>query len=91
MALGRRLAGAADIDTAMKLGTNHPMGPLELADYIGLDIVYHMASNLYDTFKEPRLAPPPVLKTLFLAGQLGRKSGLGFYDYSEKPPKPRKL
>ena len=87
----RGLADAAAIDTAMKLGCNHPMGPLELADYIGLDIVYHMASNLYETFKEPRLAPPPLLKTLVIAEQLGRKSGLGFYDYSTRPATPRKL
>lgn len=83
--LERGLAGVAEIDTAMKLGCNHPMGPLELADYIGLDIVFHMSSNLYDTFKEPRLAPPPLLKTLVLAEQLGRKAGLGFYDYSKNP------
>lgn len=88
-AFERGLAGVAEIDTAMKLGCNHPMGPLELADYIGLDIVYHMASNLYDTFKEPRLAPPPLLKTLVLAEQLGRKAGLGFYDYSQNPPAAR--
>jgi len=85
----RGLSGVEQIDTAMKLGCNHPMGPLELADYIGLDIVYHMANNLYETFKEPRLAPPPLLKTLFLAEQLGRKSGAGFYDYSTQPPSPR--
>lgn len=85
----RDLSGVEHIDTAMKLGCNHPMGPLELADYIGLDIVYHMANNLYDTFKEPRLAPPPLLKTLFLAEQLGRKSGAGFYDYSTNPPTAR--
>lgn len=85
----RGLSGVSEIDTAMKLGCNHPMGPLELADYIGLDIVYHMSSNLYDTFKEPHLTPPPLLKTLFIAEQLGRKSGLGFYDYSTKPPTPR--
>ncbi len=85
----RGLSGVEQIDTAMKLGCNHPMGPLELADYIGLDIVYHMANNLYDTFKEPRLAPPPLLKTLFIAEQLGKKSGSGFYDYSTQPPTPR--
>ncbi len=85
----RGLSGVAEIDTAMKLGCNHPMGPLELADYIGLDIVYHMSSNLYDTFKEPRLTPPPLLKTLFVAEQIGKKSGLGFYDYSTTPPTPR--
>ncbi|TNC82706.1 MAG: 3-hydroxybutyryl-CoA dehydrogenase [Oleiphilus sp.] len=87
----RGLSGVEEIDTAMKLGCNHPMGPLELADYIGLDIVYHMSNNLYDTFKELRLSPPPLLKTLFIAEQVGRKSGLGFYDYSTKPPTPRKF
>ena len=87
----RELSGVEEIDTAMKLGCNHPMGPLELADYIGLDIVYHMATNLYETFKEPRLAPPPLLKTLFIAEQLGKKSGMGFYDYTSQPPTPRKF
>lgn len=87
----RGLSGIAEIDTAMKLGTNHPMGPFELADYIGLDIVQHMAENLWQTYREPRLAPPPLLQRLVLAGQLGRKSGLGFYDYSTKPPVVRDL
>lgn len=87
----RGLSGVSEIDTAMKLGCNHPMGPLELADYIGLDIVYHMSQNLYDTFKELRLSPPPLLRTLFIAEQVGRKSGLGFYDYSTRPPTPRKF
>ncbi len=87
--LERGLSGVAEIDTAMKLGCNHPMGPLELADYIGLDIVYHMATNLYENFKETHLTPPPLLKTLFIAEQIGRKSGLGFYDYSTTPPTPR--
>lgn len=87
----RGLSGIVEIDTAMKLGTAHPMGPFELADYIGLDIVQHMAENLYATWREPRLAPPPLLNRLVLAGQLGRKSGLGFYDYSERPAKPREL
>lgn len=76
------LASMQDIDAAMKNGCGHPMGPIELADYIGLDIVDHMATNLYEDYKEPRLAPPPILRRLVMAGQLGRKSGKGFYDYS---------
>lgn len=87
----RGLSGIVEIDTAMKLGTNHPMGPFELADYIGLDIVQHMAENLWQTYREPRLAPPTLLQRLVLAGQLGRKSGLGFYDYSTKPQVARDL
>jgi 3-hydroxybutyryl-CoA dehydrogenase len=78
----------ADIDTAMCQGAGHPMGPFALADFIGLDVVFHMASNLHDEYREPRFAPPPVLRRLFLSGQLGRKSGLGFYDYGSKPPRP---
>lgn len=78
----------ADIDTAMCQGAGHPMGPFALADFIGLDVVFHMASNLHDEYREPRFAPPPVLRRLFLAGQLGRKSGLGFYDYGTKPQRP---
>jgi len=78
----------ADIDTAMCQGAGHPMGPFALADFIGLDVVFHMASNLHDEYREPRFAPPPVLRRLFLSGNLGRKSGLGFFDYSAKPPRP---
>jgi 3-hydroxybutyryl-CoA dehydrogenase len=78
----------ADIDTAMVQGAGHPMGPFALADFIGLDVVFHMASNLHDEYREPRFAPPPVLRRLFLAGHLGRKSGLGFYDYGAKPQRP---
>ena len=69
-------------------GAGHPMGPFALADFIGLDVVFHMASNLHDEYREPRFAPPPVLRRLMLAGQLGRKSGLGFFDYSAKPAQP---
>ncbi len=82
------LASIAAIDSAMQLGANHPMGPLALADFIGLDIVFHMASNLYEEYREPRLTPPPLLKRLVLAGYLGRKSGKGFYDYAKTPPAP---
>ena len=77
---------AADIDTAMMNGANHPMGPLALADFIGLDIVFHMASLLHDEYKESRLTPPRILRRMVLAGILGRKSGKGFYDYSSNPP-----
>jgi 3-hydroxybutyryl-CoA dehydrogenase len=80
-------ASVADVDTAMMQGAAHPMGPFALADFIGLDVVFHMASNLHAEYREPRFAPPPVLRRLVLAGQLGRKSGLGFLDYSEKPPR----
>ena len=81
-------ASIADIDTAMCNGAGHPMGPFALADFIGLDVVLHMASNLFEEYREPRLAPPPVLRRLVLAGQLGRKSGIGFLDYSERPARP---
>lgn len=81
----RGTASIQDIDTAMCNGAAHPMGPFTLADFIGLDVVFHMAQNLLDEYQEPRFAPPPILRRLMLAGQLGRKSKLGFYDYSSKP------
>lgn len=77
-----------DIDTAMCNGAAHPMGPFTLADFIGLDVVNEMATNLYVEYGEARFAPPPILRRLLLAGQLGRKTKLGFYDYSERPAKP---
>ncbi len=82
------LASIAAIDSAMQLGANHPMGPLALADFIGLDIVFHMSTNLYDEYREPRFTPPPLLRRLVMAGYLGRKSGKGFYDYGTTPPTP---
>jgi 3-hydroxybutyryl-CoA dehydrogenase len=82
------LGSIGAIDSAMQLGANHPMGPLALADFIGLDIVFHMSNNLFDEYKEARFTPPPLLRRLVLAGHLGRKSGKGFYDYSSTPPKP---
>ena len=82
------LGSASDIDTAMMNGANHPMGPLALADFIGLDIVFHMASLLQEEYKESRFAPPSLLRRMVLAGFLGRKTGKGFYDWSQQPPAP---
>jgi 3-hydroxybutyryl-CoA dehydrogenase len=70
-----------DIDTAMTTGMNHPMGPLRLADFIGLDTVLQIAEVLHAEFREPGYAPPPLLQRMVAAGRLGRKSGHGFYDY----------
>ena len=70
-----------DIDTAIHLGLNHPMGPLALADLIGLDTCLQIAEVLYDEFRERRFAPPPLLRRMVAAGHLGRKSGRGFYGY----------
>jgi 3-hydroxybutyryl-CoA dehydrogenase len=72
-----------DIDKGMKLGCGHPMGPLTLLDFVGLDTTYFIANILFDEFREQRFAPPPLLKRMVLAGHHGRKSGKGFYDYSK--------
>ena len=74
-------ASPEDVDAAIHLGLNHPMGPLALADLIGLDTCLQIANVLYDEFKDPRFAPPPMLRRLVAAGHLGRKSGRGFYPY----------
>ncbi|MBL1109019.1 3-hydroxybutyryl-CoA dehydrogenase [Streptomyces sp. 5-8] len=76
-------ATAADIDTGMELGCAHPMGPLRLADLIGLDTVAAIAESLYDEFREPLYAPPPLLHRMVEAGLLGRKSGRGFHTYDQ--------
>ena len=73
------LGTAEDIDTGARVGLNHPMGPLELADFIGLDVCLHIMEVLYEGFGAPHLAPPPVLRRLVAAGHLGQKSGRGFY------------
>ncbi len=80
------LASRDDIDNAMKLGCGYPMGPLLLGDYVGLDTTYYIAQIMFEEFKEPRFAPPPLLKRMVLAGRHGRKSGRGFYDWSTTPP-----
>lgn len=74
-------ATAADIDTGMRLGANHPMGPLELTDFVGLDTTKFVADVLFDEFKEPMYASPPLLTRMVEAGLHGRKAGRGFYDY----------
>jgi len=75
------LATREDIDKGMKLGCGYPMGPLELLDFVGLDTTYYIAQIMFDEFKDPMMAPPTLLKRMVLAGQYGRKSGKGFYDY----------
>lgn len=77
------VAGVQEIDTVMKLGMAHPMGPLQLADFIGLDICLSILNVMYDGFKNPKYAPCPLLVNMVTAGKLGVKSGEGFYDYSE--------
>jgi len=75
------LATKEDIDTAIKLGLNHPMGPLTLLDFVGLDTTLFIADAMFDEYKDERYAAPPLLRRMVLAGHLGRKSGKGFYDY----------
>jgi len=72
-----------DIDKGMKLGTGYPMGPFTLLDYVGLDTTYYIANIMFEEYREPRFAPPPLLKRMVLAGRLGKKSGRGFYDYTQ--------
>ncbi len=79
-----------DIDNSMKLGCGHPMGPLTLLDFVGLDTTYYIANIMFDEFRERRFAPPPLLRRMVLAGWNGRKSGRGFYDYSD-PQKPKAM
>ncbi len=81
-----------DIDQGMKLGCNHPMGPLTLLDFVGIDTTFYIAEILFDEYREKRFAPPTLLKRMVLAGMYGRKTGKGFYDYSDpKNPRPNKL
>jgi 3-hydroxybutyryl-CoA dehydrogenase len=87
-ALEEGVASIEDLDNSMKLGCGHPMGPLTLLDFVGLDTTYYIANIMFDEFKEKRFAPPPLLKRMVLAGWNGRKAGRGFYDYSD-PAKPK--
>ena len=78
----------SDIDEGMRLGCGHPMGPLRLADFVGLDTTCAIANVMFEEFHERRFAPPPLLKRMVQAGLLGCKSGKGFYDYAQEPPRP---
>ncbi|MCA9735890.1 MAG: 3-hydroxybutyryl-CoA dehydrogenase [Deferribacteres bacterium] len=82
------IASIVDIDKGMQLGCGHPMGPLTLLDFVGLDTTYYIANIMFDEYRETRYAPPPLLKRLVLAGHLGKKSGRGFYDYTGDEPVP---
>ena len=76
-------ASREDIDEGMRLGCGHPMGPLTLCDFIGLDVLYAVCDSLYEEFKQPEYAPPPLMKRMVASGRLGRKSGRGFYEYDD--------
>jgi 3-hydroxybutyryl-CoA dehydrogenase len=78
------IASAEDIDKSMKLGMNHPMGPLQLADFVGLDTVLYIMDSLHKEYGDPKYRPPLLLRQMVRAGHLGRKSGNGFYDYTEQ-------
>ncbi len=78
------LGSLEDIDKGMQLGCGHPMGPFTLLDFVGLDTTYYIGNIMFEEFREQAYAPPPLLKRMVLAGRLGRKSGRGFYDYSQK-------
>jgi len=78
------VASKEDIDSAVSLGLAHPMGPLTLLDYVGLDTTYYIAEAMFEETKDPRYAAPPLLRQMVLAGFHGRKTGRGFYQYSEQ-------
>jgi 3-hydroxybutyryl-CoA dehydrogenase len=85
-ALEENVGSIAEIDDAMKAGAGHPMGPLTLADFVGLDTLGSICDVLFDEFRERRFAHPPVLRKMLSAGWYGRKSGMGFYDYAGETP-----
>ncbi len=90
-ALEANVASVEDIDKAMQLGAGYPMGPFTLLDFVGLDTTYKIAEIMFDEYREKRYAPPPLLKRMVLAGMHGKKSGKGFYDYSQDPPRVNSL
>jgi 3-hydroxybutyryl-CoA dehydrogenase len=91
-ALEEGIGSVEDIDNSMKLGCGHPMGPLTLLDFVGLDTTYYISQIMFDEFKEKRFAAPPLLKRMVLAGWNGRKAGRGFYDYADlQKPVPQKF
>lgn len=90
-ALEQGVASIEDIDNGMRLGCNHPMGPLTLLDFVGLDTTYNIANIMFEEYREKRYAPPPLLRKMVLAGYYGRKSGKGFYDYTGEKPVPMDL
>jgi 3-hydroxybutyryl-CoA dehydrogenase len=89
-ALEEGVGSIEDIDNSMRLGCGHPMGPLTLLDFVGLDTTYYIANIMFEEFREKRFASPPLLKRMVLAGWNGRKAGRGFYDYSD-PAKPKAM
>jgi 3-hydroxybutyryl-CoA dehydrogenase len=89
-ALEEGVGSIEDIDNSMKLGCGHPMGPLTLLDFVGLDTTYYISNIMFDEFREKRFASPPLLKRMVLAGWNGRKAGRGFYDYSD-PQHPKAM
>jgi 3-hydroxybutyryl-CoA dehydrogenase len=90
-AVERGIASVADVDKAMRLGCGHPMGPLTLLDFIGLDTAVKIGEIMFQEYREARFAPPPLLRRMVAAGLYGRKSGRGFYDYATQPPVPADL
>jgi 3-hydroxybutyryl-CoA dehydrogenase len=87
-ALERGVGSIADIDRGMQLGCGHPMGPFTLLDFVGLDTTARIAEIMFEEYREPRYAPPPLLRRMVTAGMHGRKTGRGFYDYATDPPRP---
>jgi 3-hydroxybutyryl-CoA dehydrogenase len=90
-ALERGVASISDLDTAMRLGAGHPMGPLTLADFVGLDTLARIGDIMFEEYREARYAAPPLLRRMVIAGLYGRKNGRGFYDYGQDPPVPSDL
>jgi 3-hydroxybutyryl-CoA dehydrogenase len=86
--LEQGLASTEDIDRGMTLGTGYPMGPFTLCDFVGIDTLYYIAEIMFEEFREPRFAPPPLLKRMVTLGMYGRKTKKGFYDYSGEKPVP---